>query len=48
MFRVTITVDFDTEQEANAANSDMQEAAAKHNGDLQYEEVEDLDDLGGK
>lgn len=47
MFRVHLTIDFDTETEATAAMSDMEEAAGKHNGDLQSNEVEDLDELYG-
>ena len=43
MFRVHLIVDFDDEETAHKASSDMQEAAGKLNGDLQHEEVEDLD-----
>lgn len=44
-YRVTVISDFDTETEAEAACSDMQEAAGKHDGDLQWYEVVDLDDI---
>lgn len=46
MFRVTVTIDFDTAEEAAAAMSDMEEAGGKHNGDLQAGDIEDLDEEG--
>lgn len=42
-FRLHITADFDTEEEARRANSDAQEAIGKNNGDLQYEEIEECE-----
>lgn len=43
MWRVTVTADFDTFAEAELGINAMFEAAAKHNGDVQDDEIEDLD-----
>lgn len=45
MFRLQLTADFDTEEEASAAMSDAEEAIGRHNGDLQDSGVEDLGDV---
>jgi hypothetical protein len=45
MYRVTVTFDFDTQTIAENALSDMEEAAGKHNGDLQDADIENLDNL---
>lgn len=41
MYRVTLTVDFDTHDAAVAALSDMEEAAGKRDGDLIDSSIED-------
>ena len=43
-YRVTTTFDFDSKAEAEAALSDIEEAAGKHNGDLMDSSIEDLDE----
>ena len=43
MFLVTVSIDFDTRKLAEQGLSDMEEAAAKHNGDLQASDIENLD-----
>lgn len=47
MWRVHISVDFDTEEEASKAQGDMEEAAGKNNGDVQLTEIEDLESGNG-
>ncbi len=41
-YRLTVSADFDSEAAADAALAALEEAVAKHNGDLQEAEVEDL------
>jgi hypothetical protein len=43
-YRVHITADFDSETAAKMAESDMEEAVVKHDGDLMWSEIEDLHD----
>jgi hypothetical protein len=46
-WRVTVTADVESEEEARRLESDMEEAVGKNNGDLQWTEVQDLEaDLG--
>jgi hypothetical protein len=45
-YRVTVTADFDSETAAKMAESDMEDAVGKHDGDLQWSETQDLDEDG--
>lgn len=42
-YRIYLTADYDTLEEANRGLSEAEEAVGKTNGDLQNSEVEDLD-----
>lgn len=45
MFRMQVTADFDTLEEAEAAMSDVEEAIGQHDGSLEDSGIEDLDDV---
>jgi hypothetical protein len=45
MFRLQLTADFDTEEEASAAMSDAEEAIGLHDGNLEDSGIEDLSDV---
>jgi hypothetical protein len=47
MFRVTVIVDCDDDEQAETIREAMEEAAGRLNGDLQSESVENLDDTLG-
>jgi hypothetical protein len=44
MYRIYITADFDSHDEAVKALADAEEAIGKNNGDLQHTEIEDLEE----
>lgn len=45
MWRVTVTADYETEEEANKGLSEMEDAVGKTNGDLMESEAYDLENL---
>lgn len=45
MVRITATADFDTQEEATKALAAIEEAIGRNDGELQYADVEDADDL---